>query len=75
MMWTSELLDMVVLDRAKPHERMQKHAVRCDVSVTLDSGRQHKPLENMAKPDMGSRIKAHEYYTKVNLDLWTGKRG
>jgi hypothetical protein len=37
---TSELLNIMVLDQPKAHEGMQKHAVRRDVFVTLDSGRQ-----------------------------------
>jgi hypothetical protein len=44
MMWTSELLDMMVLDKRKAHERIQKHAVRRDVFETLDADGRSKSM-------------------------------
>jgi hypothetical protein len=43
-MWTSELLDMMVLDKRKAHERIQKHAVRRDVFETLDADGRSKSM-------------------------------
>jgi hypothetical protein len=60
MMWTSELLAKAVQDQRKAHAWMQKHAMRRGAFVSLDGGRQVKVHEDMVKPDLGNRFKAHE---------------